>query len=236
MSTVVVTGGSRGIGRELVGVLAQRGHRVVTCARRWDPDDEQHGVERVHADLSTSSGVSGFAEWITSLHDSIDVLIHNAAYKPRHDLHTGCSVDPHQVQSQFHVNIGAVIQLTDLLLPLLRRGTDPKVVTVGSVVALSGAPRDPVYAATKAAVHAYGDGLRVTLAPLGIDVVEFVPPLTDTEMSAFIRDRPKTSPYDAAVMLVDALGGSRSRFSRGPNRVLLAADTAVRRVVTRVIG
>lgn len=238
MSTVVVTGGSRGIGEAVVAACAARGDRVITCARDWSTEvPPREDVRRFVADLASPDGVRAFADQVADEVDVVDLLIHNAGIQFRHPLTEGCAVDAHAVRAEFAVNVCAVVELTDLLLPVLRRSHASVVVTVGSVVAFGGVPASGVYGATKAALHAYTESLRVLLAPSGVRVVEFVPPLTDTAMASRVTSRRKVTPAVAASILLEGIDQARrSVISSGMNRGIALVDAGVRagvRAITR---
>lgn len=233
MTTVVVTGGSRGIGEALVAACAARGDRVLTCARTWPTDQTVQGdVRRFVADLAAPHGARAFADQVAGEVDTVDLLIHNAGIQLRHQLTQGAAVDAEAVRAEFAVNVCSVIELTDRLLPLMRRSTSPIIVTVGSLVAFGGVPEFGVYGATKTALHAYTESLRVLLAPAGVRVVELVPPLTDTAMAARVKDRRKRTPADVAAILLAGLDRPRRTvISSGMNRAIAAVDARVRAAV-----
>lgn len=242
MTLAVVTGGSRGIGRAIVERLAGAGTDVVTCARDWGSDHiavednnlrdvSAGGVVALTADLSTRDGVEQLAHEVLSLDRAVDLLIHNAGVQNRQDLTTGNALDSQLLRREFEVNVFAPIELTDLLLPALKHSRNPVIVYVTSIVAIAPRPSAGIYGASKAALRTYSDALRRGLEADGIHVVEFVPPLTDTDMAKLVTGPRKVSPADAADALLRGLESGRSRISSGENGWYLRVDGAVRRMI-----
>jgi uncharacterized oxidoreductase len=242
MTLAVVTGGSRGIGRAIVERLVETGTDVVTCARDWGSDlsasevNSSGGTHRgnviaLTADLSTREGVARLADEVLSLDRSVDLLIHNAGVQYRQDLSTGNTLDSQLLRREFEVNVFAPIELTDLLLPALRKSAHPVIVYVTSIVAIAPRPTAGVYGASKAALRTYSDALRRGLETDEISVVEFVPPLTDTDMAKSVSGPRKVTPEDAADALLRGLESGRHRISSGENGWYLRIDGAVRRMI-----
>jgi uncharacterized oxidoreductase len=104
------------------------------------------------------------------------------------------------------INLTAPIMLTRQSLPLIKRGTQPLILTVTSGYALLPARRAPIYSATKAGLRAFTQALRYQLENTGIRVVEILPPLVDTPITAALQ-KPKMSPE----AVVEAITGDRPR-------------------------
>ncbi|MDH1009854.1 SDR family oxidoreductase [Pseudomonas nicosulfuronedens] len=169
----LITGCSSGIGRALADAFQAAGYQVWATARR-DEDVAalgQSGLRGVLLDVNDEPAVERLAELLQREAGGLDVLINNAGYGAMGPLLDGGS---QAIRRQFETNVFAVVGVTRALFPALRtrRGL---VVNIGSVSGVLVTPFAGAYCASKAAVHALNDALRLELAPFGIEVMEVQP-------------------------------------------------------------
>lgn len=169
----LITGCSSGIGRALADAFQSAGYQVWATARR-DEDIAalgQAGFRGVLLDVNDEPAVERLAERLQREAGGLDVLINNAGYGAMGPLLDGGS---QAIRRQFETNVFAVVGVTRALFPALRarRGL---VVNIGSVSGVLVTPFAGAYCASKAAVHALNDALRLELAPFGIEVMEVQP-------------------------------------------------------------
>ncbi|WP_259757116.1 SDR family oxidoreductase [Pseudomonas sp. GCEP-101] len=169
----LITGCSSGIGRALADAFQAAGYQVWATARR-DEDVAvlgQAGFRGVLLDVNDEPAVERLAELLQREAGGLDVLINNAGYGAMGPLLDGGS---QAIRRQFETNVFAVVGVTRALFPALRarRGL---VVNIGSVSGVLVTPFAGAYCASKAAVHALNDALRLELAPFGIEVMEVQP-------------------------------------------------------------
>ncbi|MDU4254371.1 SDR family oxidoreductase [Pseudomonas sp.] len=169
----LITGCSSGIGRALADAFQSAGYQVWATARR-DEDIAalgQAGFRGVLLDVNDEPAVERLAELLQREAGGLDVLINNAGYGAMGPLLDGGS---QAIRRQFETNVFAVVGVTRALFPALRarRGL---VVNIGSVSGVLVTPFAGAYCASKAAVHALNDALRLELAPFGIEVMEVQP-------------------------------------------------------------
>lgn len=169
----LITGCSSGIGRALADAFQTAGYQVWATARR-DEDVAalgQAGFRGVLLDVNDEPAVERLAELLQRETGGLDVLINNAGYGAMGPLLDGGS---QAIRRQFETNVFAVVGITRALFPALRarRGL---VVNIGSVSGVLVTPFAGAYCASKAAVHALNDALRLELAPFGIEVMEVQP-------------------------------------------------------------
>ncbi|MGC0328309.1 NAD(P)-dependent dehydrogenase (short-subunit alcohol dehydrogenase family) [Streptomyces sp. SAI-170] len=159
----VVTGANRGIGREVVRQLAERGYRVVlgsrklekgrSAAARLDPGGER--ITAVQLDVSDQASVTAMAEWVTRELGRTDVVVNNAAilYDTWAQARTA---DLAEVQQALDTNLFGAWRVTQALLPLLERSPHPRIVNVssggGSLASMTGGT--PAYSVSKASLNA----------------------------------------------------------------------------------
>ncbi|MBK4999119.1 SDR family oxidoreductase [Pseudomonas sp. S31] len=169
MPTVLITGCSSGIGRALADAFRDAGHHVWATARKAEDVERLSaaGFSARQLDVNDSEALARLAEEL----ETLDILINNAGYGAMGPLLDG-GVDA--MRQQFETNVFAVVGVTRALFPLLRRARG-LVVNIGSVSGVLVTPFAGAYCASKAAVHALSDALRLELAPFGIQVMEVQP-------------------------------------------------------------
>jgi NAD(P)-dependent dehydrogenase (short-subunit alcohol dehydrogenase family) len=135
MGTMLITGASDGLGRELAYALAEQGHELVVHGRdaaRLAEVAERTGAEAIQADLASLDQVRRLASEVTSRHDRLDVLVNNAGIGfGRPGAARQLSADGHELR--LAVNYLAPYLLTRLLLPLLMRSVPARIVNVASM-------------------------------------------------------------------------------------------------------
>jgi NAD(P)-dependent dehydrogenase (short-subunit alcohol dehydrogenase family) len=165
-SVVLITGCSSGIGRALADAFKAAGYQVWASARKAEDVDALNaaGFIGVALDVNDSLALSQLAMRIQFEAKRLDVLINNAGYGAMGPLLDG---GVEAMRSQFETNVFAVVGVTRELFALLRssRGL---VVNIGSVSGVMVTPFAGAYCASKAAVHALSDALRMELAPFAI--------------------------------------------------------------------
>lgn len=191
---VLITGASSGIGWHLATQLAAAGATVVLCARRKERLDEL--AEQVQAKGGTAIVFAGdvaqqdYRQQLIDLCQKdlggLDILINNAGIGAmgRFD-----DASPERIRQIFEVNFFALAELVRISLPLLKRGDDPAIVNISSVLGHRAAPLKSEYCASKFAVHGFSDAIRAELATDGVGVLLVSPSTTDSEFfDASIED------------------------------------------------
>ena len=194
--TVVVTGGTSGIGRQFAIRFAADGAKVLACGRHnmalGELQAEHPKIDVVQCDVTVRPDVLALAETIRDRYGKVDVLVNNAAIMERVNVLEE-SISDERIAYEIAVNLTGPILLTRRLLPLLRSGRNPMIVMVTSGYALLPATRAPTYSASKAGLRAFTMALRRQLRGVGIRVVEVLPPLVDTPATRTVS-KAKMSP------------------------------------------
>jgi len=189
---VLVTGGSRGIGRAVAAAFASNGDRVAihhrdSAARAEDLmaglPGGPHAV--VQADLADPDAIARMVGHAAGQLGGIDVLVNNAGVFSPHPI-TEMDYAGWQAawQDTLAVNLVGAANVTFCALPHLRTATGGgRIVNVSSRGAFRGEPRQPAYGASKAGLNALGQSLAVALAPLGISVTTVAPGFVETDMT-----------------------------------------------------
>jgi short-subunit dehydrogenase len=182
--TALVTGASSGIGREAAVKLAEKGFAVIAAARRMERlaelADQVEGITPVQVDLSQPDDTEKFCSYLSELPAPVSVLVNNAGYSVRGALE---DVSIEAVKRLFEVNIFALIRVTQACLPAMRRQKKGIIVNLSSIVGKFTFPGSGVYAASKHALEAITDAMRLELAPMGIKVVAIRPGPIATEFN-----------------------------------------------------
>ncbi|MBO2930474.1 SDR family oxidoreductase, partial [Metapseudomonas otitidis] len=169
----LITGCSSGIGRALADAFKAAGYSVWACARKANDVDALNvaGFTGVQLDVNDEAAVARLGERLQQETGRLDVLINNAGYGAMGPLLDGGTEG---LRRQFETNVFSLVGLTRACFPVLRasRGL---VVNIGSVSGVLVTPFAGAYCASKAAVHALSDALRLELAPFGIEVMEVQP-------------------------------------------------------------
>lgn len=169
---VVVTGASSGIGRAIAVLFAAKGARVTAVARSREPLDELArecaGITPVVADLT----LAGDRAAVIDVAGPVDVLVNNAGIGWIGSVE---DMPAEQVQKLFSINVVALIDLTQRVLPGMLDRRRGHIVNVASVASWVSIPPLTVYSSTKFAVQGFSDGLRREVTGRGVKVTTINP-------------------------------------------------------------
>ncbi len=197
---VIVTGASSGIGRALAIELAAGGAKLLVTARRQSLLDELaeslpgrgSNVEVVAGDLTDAAVRETIVRRAIERFGGIDILINNAGVGA---LGRFMNVDASRLRQIMEVNFFAPVELTRVALPTLRKGTNPMVVNVGSILGHRALPRMSEYCASKFALTGFSEALRGECVQMGIDVLLVSPGTTQSEFQQQMIDRQGETPW-----------------------------------------
>jgi short-subunit dehydrogenase involved in D-alanine esterification of teichoic acids len=179
-NTILITGGTSGIGLGLALRLHEVGNKVIVAGRRKELLDEittEHpGIDALVLDVANPDSIARARESVAASHPGLNVLVNNAGIMLRENL-----LDPADLpvaEDHVTVNLLGTIRMTYAFLPLLAGKDDAVVMNVSSALAFVPYPSTPTYSATKAALHSFSESLRsqLTGADAGVQVIEMVPP------------------------------------------------------------
>jgi len=217
-NTILITGGSAGIGLEMARQFVALGNQVIITGR-----DEQRlnkaaaelgNVTAIPFDVSNADSVNSLVDRITNEFPDLNVLINNAGSAAVHNLGKGSGA--YEIAAdEITTNYLSVIRLTEKLLSLLSAQKESAVVTVSSIVAFSPTQHLPTYSASKAALHSYTQSLRLALRDTSVKVFELMPPLVNTQFSAEIGGEKGIAPSVLAEDLIDAMKNDRFEIRTG---------------------
>ncbi|MFJ2238117.1 SDR family oxidoreductase [Streptomyces sp. NPDC087859] len=179
-NTILITGGTSGIGLGLALRLHEVGNKVVVAGRRKELLDEitaEHpGIDALVLDVADPDSIARARETVAATYPELNVLVNNAGIMLLESV-----LDPAGLtvaEDHVTVNLLGTIRMTYAFLPLLVGKDDAVVVNVTSALAFVPYQSTPTYSATKAALHSFSESLRIQLAgaEAGVQVIEVVPP------------------------------------------------------------
>ncbi len=183
-NTVLITGGSNGIGFALAERFASRENTVIICGRRAGKLEEAKGrlpgLRTVVCDVSSAAEREDLFRRVTTDFPDVNVLVNNAGIQRRLDLTETELWD--ETRSEIATNLDAPIHLARLFFKHLAAQPSPAILNVTSGLSFVPLANVPVYCATKAALHSFTLSLRRQLSDSPIEVVEVIPPAVDTDL------------------------------------------------------
>lgn len=172
---ILITGCSTGIGFDAVFALKKRGYRVIASCRKHEDVQKlvKADIEAVQLDVSDSQSIhSAFAQVMAITEGRVDVLINNAGYGQAGALE---DITRDVLKKQFETNVFGLLELTNLVIPVMRRQGHGRIINVSSILGVISMPFRGAYNASKYAVEGISDTLRLELATSGIKVITIEP-------------------------------------------------------------
>lgn len=196
-NTILITGGTSGIGHGLALRLHEAGNTVIVAGRRKELLDqitaEHPGIASIVLDVADPAAITRAADTLAASHPQLNVLVNNAGIMLPENL-----LDPASLQvAEDHVTINLLgtIRMTYAFLPHLVTKKDAVVINMTSALAFVPLPITPTYNATKAALHSFSESLRVQLAGAPVQVIEMAPPGVQTTLMGQ-QDSDRAMPLD----------------------------------------
>ncbi|MEY4745748.1 MAG: hypothetical protein RLZZ442_340 [Cyanobacteriota bacterium] len=180
--TVLVTGASSGIGAATARLLLERGWRVFAAARRLEAMEPLAalGAEVMALDLSDEHSRRELAEQLTAKVGALDALVNNAGFGEVGPLET---LPLDRARAIFEVNVFGLMGLTQQLLPAMRERGRGRIVNISSIAGRWVSPGSGWYGASKFALEALSDALRLELKAFGVNVVVVEPGVIATDFA-----------------------------------------------------
>jgi uncharacterized oxidoreductase len=188
--TVLITGGSAGIGLAFALKFLELGNQVIVTGRRQSALDELKAkypeLHTVQSDVADPEQIAVVAKRVKAGYPKLDVLMNNAGIMLHKNLKAPAA-DLDGLMTEVEINLGGVIRMTSAFIDILtaNKGT---VINVSSALAFVPLPSAPIYCATKSAVHSYTQSLRFQLEESGVEVIELMPPGVKTALAADLAE------------------------------------------------
>lgn len=185
-NTILLTGGSAGIGLALAKEFVALGNKVIITGRNAEKLDaarnEVPALETIQSDAADPEAVRSLAVQVKERFPEMNVLLNNAGVFIARN-HTGPTEDLVGLTAELDINLAAPIRMVSVFIDQLKanRGT---IINVSSGLAFVPLQLSPVYCATKAALHSYTMSLRQQLKGESVEVIELMPPAVHTALTA----------------------------------------------------
>ncbi len=241
--TVLITGGTSGIGLELARQLLGRGNTVIVTGRDQDKLD---AAGRALPDVHTFRSDAGDPHAVAALHAAVlarfpalDTLVNNAGIM--RNLRFGAAHGPEDVTREIEVNFSGPVRMVQQFLPHLLTRPGALIVNVSSGLAFVPLPAAPVYCATKAAIHSFTQSLRVQLQDTSVAVVELAPPGVETplfrgEFAEETRGQKPMDPQDLVRRAIAGIEAGKLEIRPGLSNVLHAMSRVAPRFMLNQIA
>ena len=209
-NTILITGGTSGIGLALARALKAAGNTVIIAGRRkalLDDLARRDGFAAYELDIADAAAIPAFAAKVAAAHPALDMLVNNAGIMQTEDL---AAADTAIAEATVATNLLGPIRLTAALLPHLMRQPRATIVNVSSGLAFVPLAATPTYSATKAAMHSYSQSLRHQLRDSTVAVLELAPPAVQTDLM------PGSATNPAFMPLADFIAETMSLLAGDP--------------------
>lgn len=204
---VLITGATSGIGLATAVLLAVQGYEVIATGRSEEKLDilrraaEEAGVtiRRAIVDVADAASIAALKNEVLTLTNGygVDVLVNNAGYAEGGAIED-LPID--RLRRQFEANVIGLVAVTQAFLPYMRARRHGRIINISSLVGVVSIPLLGAYTATKHAVEAISDAMRVELADFGIHVIKVAPGSIQTNFGSTLIENvrswmPADSPY-----------------------------------------
>jgi uncharacterized oxidoreductase len=184
-NTILITGGTSGIGFEFVKQLSPLDNTIIiTGCDQAKLDKAKKAFPKIHtlkSDVRHAKDIVALCDQVTKQFPNLNIVINNAGIMKSVNMHDQ-SIDLDSLTEEIEINLNGTIRMCKQFLPHLKTKSEAAIVNVSSGLAFVPLPTSPVYCATKAALHSFTQSLRVQLKNTKIKVFELAPPATATEL------------------------------------------------------
>lgn len=225
-NTVLITGGTRGIGFSMAEELLQRGNTVIITGSKQESVDtalqKNSSLIGLVADMRDPKQIKDLSAKVIRNYPQVNTLINNAGTMLMYNSKS------HQadLSLEIDVNFRGPVQLTDLMIPHFLKKQEASITYVTSGLAFVPLAPAPIYCATKAALHSYAQSMRLQLEGSPIKVFELAPPLIDTELTTAFNDKmfKKMSTADLVKEFLASFENDRYEIAPGFASILRTAS------------
>jgi uncharacterized oxidoreductase len=223
-NTILITGGSDGIGLELAKELQKRGNTVIITGRnKAKLDKVQKQWPQIHtlvSDAGELAEIQALYKKVTKEYPDLNVLINNAGIMRELNFHDE-SISIDSLTEEIDINLKGPIRMVKQFLPHLKKKATAAIMNVSSGLAFVPLPTSPVYCATKAGLHSFTLSLRVQLKNTKVLVFELAPPATETQLLSKMtaEDRKGVNVMSVENMVATAISGmEQDKFEIRPGQ------------------
>ncbi|MGG6310531.1 SDR family oxidoreductase [Paenibacillus macerans] len=186
-NTILITGGSTGIGLAFAERFRKAGNTVIVCGRRenalQDAKEKVPGLITHVCDLDRESERLALFDWVTANYPEVNVLLNNAGIQLRYNVLKADARDHwNDFRKEITTNMDAPFHLAMLFAPYFAAKETAAIINVTSGLAFTPFAIAPIYSASKAALHSFTISLRHQLSDTSVEVIEIAPPAVNTDL------------------------------------------------------
>ncbi len=183
-NTILITGGTSGIGLAFAEEFLKRGNKVIICGRRQERlaqiKAKYPEIITKECDVQQKEQREELYKWVEKNYPDTNILMNNAGVQLAVDITTPINLD--KIYSEVETNFIAPVHLSSLFSGFLAAKKNASIINISSGLAFAPIAFMPIYCATKAAIHSVTMSLRFQLRNTNVKVFEIVPPSVDTEL------------------------------------------------------
>jgi len=227
---ILITGCSTGIGQDLAERLTKNGYTVIATARRLETIENLNSALKLPLDVTNNESITAAVDKVIHCFGRIDILINNAGYAARSVVE---DISDDQIQQMFNVNVYGVIRMIRAVVPYMRKEKSGRIINIGSIAGKMVIPVSGAYCASKFALEALNDALRLELMAFGISVVLVEPGNIQTNFMNTVQNNSEkiiSNPYSAYLNLYQNYErfNNKSRYNNpGPEVISIVVQKAL---------
>jgi uncharacterized oxidoreductase len=235
-NTILITGGTAGLGLAFAERFLELGNKVIICGRRRDRLDalaaKHPELITFHCDVSKTYDRERLLGFIKETHPECNILMNNAGVQYVNDLKAPLHLN--RIYEELDTNLIAPIHLSGLFTEHLQTVANPAIINISSGLSFVPIAIYPVYCASKAAVHSYTMSLRQQLKSIGIKVYEVIPPAVDTELGH--QNRADKNQSHGGMSVLDFLNEAMEGLEKDEAEIAVAHAKNLRELREKAFG
>ena len=236
-NTILITGGSSGIGLAMAKKFYEIGNKVIIVARDKQKLNEVKTqipeIEIFQCDLTKQIDMDELIVFIEQQYPNLNMLFNNAAIQYNYSFLTEPNLI-NKIDYEIRANLISTIKLCSLLLPILLKNENSAIVNISSGLAISPKKSAPVYCATKAAIHNFTKAFRYQMEETNLTIFEIIPPLVDTAMTEG-RGKGKISPEQLVDEFIKDFKNNKVESYIGKSKLLKLISRIAPKLADRIL-
>lgn len=222
-NTILITGGSSGVGLELARQLTKKQNTVLICGRTLNKleraKEEIPSLHYLQCDISKQEECEKLRNWVQTDHPKCKILINNAAIVTRKNFYEDDEAIQH-AESEIATNLMAPIRLSKLFHPVLQPNKQAAIINITTGLAFVPRATYPFYCATKAALHSFTQVLRSQSEGRNINITEVMFPVVDTPWHNGNPPKIAITPEEAVSEMISYLEKGKEEIHVGKVKLL----------------
>lgn len=236
-NTILITGGSSGIGLALLKAFYELNNKVIIVARNNEKLNEVKKqfpeIAIFQCDLTKQTDIDELIVFVEQHYPNLNMLFNNASIQYNYYFQTEQNI-VNRIDYEISANLTSTIKLCSLLLPILLKQKSSAIVNVSSGLVISPKKSAPVYCATKAAIHNFTKAFRYQMEGTGVKVFEILPPLVETPMTEG-RGKNKISPDKLVEEFMNDFINNKQESYIGKSKLLKFISRLSPRIADRIL-